>query len=243
MEEPPGEKPPGSESPDGEESSGGGGIGLPGIAVLALFAALRSAAGRITLLMPVIALSATALAADTSLPQFDRVRILQSPVAIPDATLTNQHGEAFTLGALRGKVSLLFFGFTNCPDVCPTAMQSLRQLERSSEFDQDEVAYVLVSVDGDRDTPEAMKAFLAKYSPSFIGLTGEPAAVKPIASKFRASFFKGATMGQGSGYDVSHSPQVFVVDTEGRLRAEFYNASNEAMEAIVSALIDEAAGP
>ena len=123
------------------------------------------------------------------------------------------------------------------------AMQSLRQLERSSGFDRDEVAYVLVSVDGDRDTPEAMQAFLAKYSPSFIGLTAEPAAVKPLASEFRAPFFKGSPTGQGGGYDVSHSPQVFVVDAEGRLRAEFYNASNEAMKAVVSALINEAAAP
>jgi YVTN family beta-propeller protein len=241
VEEPPEEIPPGAESPEREETSGGGGIGALGIAVLALFALFRRAAGRIALLVPVVALSATTLAATTSLPQLDRVRILQSPVVIPDATLTDQHGELVSLDELRGKVALVFFGFTNCPDVCPMAMQSLRQLERTSEFDRDEVAYVLVSVDGDRDTPEAMKAFLAKYSPSFIGLTAEPAAVKLIASEFRASFFKGSPTGQGNGYDVSHSPQLFVVDAEGRLRAEFYNASNEAMKTVVSALIDEAA--
>lgn len=187
------------------------------------------------------ALSVAAVAAATSLPQPDRVRILETPVAVPAATLTDQDGEAFSLEKLRGRVALLFFGFTNCPDVCPLAMQSLRELEKSAGFADGEVAYVLISVDGERDTPEVMKAFLAKYSPSFIGLTAEPSAVKPVAAKLRASFFKGSPAGHGHGYDVSHSPQVFVVDPQGRLRAEFYNASSSAMKSVVSALIRETA--
>jgi protein SCO1/2 len=211
--------------------------------VLGLFAALRWFAGHIVTLLSLAALSTAAFAASPSLPQFDRVRILDTPVSVPQASLTDQDGEPFALDEMRGRVALLFFGFTNCPDVCPMAMQNLRRLEKSSDFAPDEVAYVLISVDGERDTPAVMKAFLAKYSPAFIGLTADPAAVKPVAARLRASFFKGAPDGHRHGYDVAHSPQVFVVDSVGRLRAEFYNASNEAMQAVISALIEEAAVP
>lgn len=206
-----------------------------------LLAAPRLSGWRRAALASLAVSFAAAAAAAASLPQPDRVRILETPIAVPAATLTDQDGEPFALERLQGRVALLFFGFSNCPDVCPMAMQRLRELEKSAGFADDEVAYVLISVDGERDTPAVMKAFLAKYSPSFIGLTAEPSVVKPVAAKLRASFFKGAPTGQGHGYDVSHSPQVFVVDSEGRLRAEFYNASSQAMASVVSALIQETA--
>jgi len=94
----------------------------------------------------------------------------------------------------------------------------------------------MISVDGERDTPEVLKAYLARYSPRFIGLTGTRDKVKPIAAEFSAAFFKGS----GDNYSVSHSPQVFVMDKAGRLRAEFYNASIEAMTDVALALLDEA---
>jgi len=171
-----------------------------------------------------------------ALPSHDRVRILQSARAISDAELIDQNGEPFALSQLQGQVVLVFFGFTNCPDVCPIALQSLRQLPESGEPKLKDVAYVMISVDGERDTPEVLKSYLAKYSPRFIGLTGEKTKVKAIAAEFKAAFFKGS----GENYSVSHSPQVFVVDPAGRLRAEFYSASVEAMTDVTLALLEEA---
>ncbi len=172
------------------------------------------------------------------LPSLDRVRVLPSPVAIEDIELTNQHGEPLRLSTLHGRVAFVLFGFTNCPDVCPLAMQRMRDLHVSGEVDLENVAYVLISVDGERDTPAQMKAFLDKYSADFVGLTGDPDIVRKIASQFSAPFFKGH-MDHGGHYDVTHSPQIFLLDQQGRLRAELYNASLESMVGVVNALLTE----
>jgi cytochrome oxidase Cu insertion factor (SCO1/SenC/PrrC family) len=84
-----------------------------------------------------------------------------------------------------------------------------------------------------------MKEFLAKYSAEFVGLTAPPAKVKPIVDQFSAAFVKGAHDHSG-GYDVAHSPQIFVLDPAGQLRAELYGASIEAMTGVAAALVAEA---
>jgi protein SCO1 len=181
------------------------------------------------------ALSVLATSGRAEIPSFDRVRVLSAPRAIADAELTDQHGDPFRLGALRGKVTFVLFGFTNCPDVCPLAMERLRELHDAKTLDSADVTYAFVSVDGERDTPAAMKEFLAKYSREFVGLTAPPARVKPIVEQFSAAFFKGAHDHRGR-YDVAHSPQIFVLDTTGQLRAEIYGASIEAMTGVAQAL-------
>lgn len=182
---------------------------------------------------------ALALPASAEIPSFERVRVLEAPRSIADAELTDQYGDTVRLTSLQGRVTFVLFGFTNCPDACPTAMARLRELYDARTLKDRDVAYVMISVDGQRDTPAAMKEFLAKYSPAFIGLTAEPARVKPIATQFSAAFFKGHA-GHDGGYDVAHSPQIFVLDTEGRLRAELFSASLEAMTGVANALLDEA---
>lgn len=179
------------------------------------------------------------LAVSGSLPQFDRVRILHDARTVPEAELIDQYGEPFSLGSLNGRVALVLFGFTNCPDVCPLGMQRMQLLEKSNELPKSEVAFVLISVDGERDTPDVMNTFVSRYSSKFIGLTAEPAVVKPIAKRFSVSFFKGHASGDHADYSVSHSPQIFVVDTNGRIRAELYNASLESMLGVVTALLNE----
>ena len=173
------------------------------------------------------------------LPEYDRVRILADAAAIPDAKLTDQNGETLQLQDLRGRVALVFFGFTHCPDVCPLAMQRMRMLEESGTVPGDAVAYVLISVDGERDSPKVLKSYLEQYSPNFIGLTAPPGQVKRISKQFSAVFYKGAVNEADGGYSVSHSPQIFVVDPDGKARAEFYNPDVEAMAAVVNALLDE----
>jgi protein SCO1/2 len=173
------------------------------------------------------------------IPVFDRVRVLAAPRTITAVELTDHEGRPFDLGGLRGKVAFVLFGFTNCPDVCPLSLERLRELHDGGTLEGKAVAYVLISVDGERDTPAAMKAFLAKYSADFIGLTTDPARVKPIAAEFAAAFYKGAHTGHDGGYDVAHSPQIFVVDPHGQLRAELYGASIDAMTGVANALLDE----
>lgn len=174
-----------------------------------------------------------------AVPGHERIRVLEPARSIGDARLTDQNGASVTLSSLRGGVTFVLFGYTNCPDACPTGMERLRELRDSGAIPRGaKVKYVLISVDGQRDTPAAMKAFLAKYSADFVGLTASPAAVKPIAAQFAASFFAGAHDHAGH-YTVAHSPQIFVVDPAGNIRAEVYGASLEAMADVARALSAE----
>ena len=164
---------------------------------------------------------------------------METPRLIDDAKLLNQDGQDFHVSDLQGKVAFIFFGFTNCPDVCPMTMARWRDLERSGEVEAEQVAFVLISVDGERDTPAVMKEYLLGFSESFLGLTGSPATIKPIAKQFSAAFYKGAQSPDSGRYSVSHSPQVFILDPAGRLRAEMYEPSIESMSGIVGALLVE----
>jgi protein SCO1 len=176
--------------------------------------------------------------AHAEVPQLDRVRIVEAPRAIADAELTDEEGRTTRLHDLRGRVSFVLFGFTNCADVCPLTMERLGQLRDSGGLNSADVAYVMVSVDGDRDTPAVMKEFLARYPEEFIGLTAAPNRVTPVAEQFAAAFFKGAHTAHGK-YDVAHSPQIFVLDAAGNLRAELFGASIESMTAVALALLAE----
>lgn len=191
---------------------------------------------RIGLIVILVALAVPAAYAD-NLPSFERVRILEQGRQISNSQLIDQNGDSFQLNELHGRVALIFFGFTNCPDVCPLAMEKFRQLYESKLIDTDRVAFVLISVDGERDTPEVLKSYLQKFSAEFIGLTGPSRDVKSIAKEFSASFFKGDSSGSDSNYDVMHSQQSFVLDRNGMLRAEFYNPTVDAMAGLTNALL------
>jgi protein SCO1/2 len=133
---------------------------------------------------------------------------------------------------------LVFFGFTHCPSICPTTMAQLKTLHAARGGALKPARIVLVSVDGDRDTPERLKSWLAPLSPDFIGLTGDPKAISKIAARFAAVFFKEPAAKDGS-YNVMHSTQVFAVDKAGRLRASFVDASIEDMATITDLLLKE----
>lgn len=192
-----------------------------------------------TLLSAIVWLAFAPTSSAADLPSYDRVRVLETAREVSDAELTNQDGDAFQLSELRGRVAFVFFGFTNCPDVCPLTMQKFRLLNESGQIDPKKVAFVLVSVDGERDTPDVIKAFLGKFSPDIIGLTGDPGLVKPIAKEFSASFYKGNPTGSDGHYSMMHSPQAFVLDPAGQLRAELYSPTVEAMAGIANALLED----
>jgi protein SCO1/2 len=169
-----------------------------------------------------VALLAGAAAAAAPAPE--RTMLAEPPRAIADFQLTDQAGKKVKLVDLRGAPVLVFFGFTHCSTACPAALAQLRQLEREHRAQLGKTRIVIISVDGERDSPGAMKTWLEPLSPSFIGLTGAPATVHDIAAGFSATFYK-ETAGQKAGdYTVEHSSQIFLVDARGRLRATFFNA-------------------
>ncbi len=172
------------------------------------------------------------------MPALDRVYVNPAPAAVADFTLTDQAGKPRRFSSLQGEPMLVFFGFTHCPNVCPTALGRLKLLHESRNGALKDARVVLVSVDGERDTPARLKSYLAPLSPDFIGLTGDPKATAAIAAQFAAVFFK-EPAGKDGNYNVMHSTQVFAVDKAGRLRASFADASIEDMATITALLLAE----
>jgi protein SCO1/2 len=116
-------------------------------------------------------------------------------------------------------------------------MQKLRQVQRTLQVDESRFVVALISVDGDRDTPEVMKHYLAPFEPGFIGLTGDPKVVREIAAGFSAVFFKGMPTDATGGYNVEHTSQAYLVDQAGQVRATFYNAPTDDMVAVARTLL------
>jgi protein SCO1/2 len=173
-----------------------------------------------------------------ALPALDRVYVAAAPAAIADFTLTDQSGRPRSFSSLRGEPVLVFFGFTHCPNICPTALGRLKLLHEARNGALKSARIVMVSVDGERDTPARLKSYLAPLSADFVGLTGDPKAVARIAAQFAAVFFR-EPAGKDGDYNVMHSTQVFAVDKAGRLRATFADASIEDMATVTALLLGE----
>lgn len=157
-----------------------------------------------------------------------------------DFELTDQDAHPFEFSRLRGQTTLVFFGFTHCPDICPTTLFNLKLSDESRDRALPRATVVMISVDGDRDTPAAMKSYLASFSPDFIGLTGDPRAVRDIAARFLAVFFKGLPQDKSGNYLVEHTSQIYLVDKDGRLRATFSGASVKTIVEVTRAVLAEA---
>jgi protein SCO1 len=153
----------------------------------------------------------------------ERTLLATPPRTLTDFELTNHEGKPLRLSHLKGAPVLVFFGFAHCPTVCPAALQELRQLEARHEAELGATRIVIISVDGERDTPPAMAQWLKPISKTFIGLTGPSARVREIAREFSAAFYKtpGNTPNE---YLVEHNAQIFLIDAQGKLHATFFNA-------------------
>jgi protein SCO1 len=186
---------------------------------------------------PVAAPFTAAVAAPVTAPTRPDARALQlaQPRPLPPFTLTDQQGRPFrSAEGFRGRVTLVFFGFVHCPDVCPTTLLRLRNL-LAAEPALADVQVVMISVDGERDSPASLKRLLDDIEPRFIGLTGDPARVRPLARSFTASFIKQPPSGPDGDYVVDHSAQLYLLDRAGRLSTIFFNASDEVLKSALRA--------
>ncbi len=132
--------------------------------------------------------------------------------------LVNQDGQAVDQTLLNGKWSLVFFGFTWCPDYCPTTLAMLEATKRALGDRADDVQIVFISVDPDRDTPRALKDYLSSdgFPEGVIGLTGTPAQVRAAADAYRAAYQK---VGEGEAYTMNHSLTIYLMGPDGRFRS------------------------
>ncbi|MGO3122865.1 MAG: SCO family protein [Advenella sp.] len=154
-----------------------------------------------------------------------------------DIELVDQNGTAIQLQqAYRGKVMVIFFGFTQCPDVCPTTMAELAQVREKLEPEQrEQVQVIMISVDPQRDTPAVMKQYVSAFDPSFVGLTGSDEQIAKVASSFKAYYKK---VDSGQSYTMEHSSGLYVLDTEGESRLLIKpNTAPEAIAADIQKLL------
>ena len=149
-------------------------------------------------------------------PQFKAIDLTGADYG-KDFQLPDQDGRMRSLKDFRGKLVVLFFGYTQCPDVCPTTMAELAQARQLLGPDGEKVQGVFVSIDPERDTPEVLKAYMANFDPTFLALRGTPEQLAATAKEFKIYYKKvdGKTPGT---YTMDHTAASYVYDTQGRLR-------------------------
>jgi protein SCO1/2 len=154
------------------------------------------------------------LLAGPSAPPSQQVAAIGGPFRLID-----QNDRTVTEQDFKGRPFLVFFGFTHCPDICPTTLFDVSEILRKLGPDADRVGALFVTVDPERDTPAALKDYLSSFDPHLSGLTGDPAAVAAVAKAYRV-YFKKVPLDQG-GYTMDHTAIVYLMDKEGRFVAPF----------------------
>ncbi len=131
--------------------------------------------------------------------------------------LTDHDGQPRSLADFRGKVVVVFFGFTHCPDVCPTTLAELARAVKQLGPDGERVQVLMVTVDPERDTPDILKRYVTALDPRFVGLTGDAEAIARTAREFKV-FYQKSPGAAPEVYSVDHSSGSYVFDAQGRLR-------------------------
>ena len=157
-------------------------------------------------------------------------------------SLPHIDGRPRTLADFAGKVAVVFFGYTHCPDVCPTTMAELATIKQSLGADGARLQAIFVTLDPERDTPEVLKPYVAGFDPGFIALRGTPEQTAAAAKSFKVFFAKvPAKNGDARSYTVDHTAGSYVFDAQGRLRLfERYGTPAEALKEDLKRLLDGA---
>ena len=163
--------------------------------------------------------------------------MLQQVRQLPPVGLLDQHGEQRQLDQLKGKWSLVFFGYTFCPDICPTTLADLRLIRSQlPQATREQVQVVLISVDPQRDTPEQLKQYLGYFDPQFVGLTGTPEAIQASANALGVPYVPGDS--SKPDYTVDHGGNLALIDPAGVQRG-FIRAPlrNDKLVAVLPGII------
>lgn len=153
-------------------------------------------------------------------PYTFRGTVITPPLSLTDFTLQAGGGESFRLNNAQGKFVLLFFGYTSCPDVCPITLGTFKQVYDRLGDDAQKVKFVMITADPDRDTPEKVAAYVERFNPEFIGLSGTVSDLESIWDELGV-FVEKQDTGSAAGYLVSHTSSVYVLDKNGDLLMMF----------------------
>ena len=187
------------------------------IKLIAAYALLTGAAGIL-------------VACSAEKPQFKSIDLTGADYAKGFA-LSDQNGKPRSLQDFTGKVVVVFFGFTQCPDVCPTAMAELAEVKKLLGPDGDKLQAVFITVDPERDTPEVLKAYMGNFDPTFIALRPTLAELPDFAKSYKV-FYKKVEGRTASSYSMDHSAGSYVYDAKGQIR--LYNRYGSGAEALAS---------
>jgi protein SCO1/2 len=161
-------------------------------------------------------------------PQFTSIDLTGADYA-KDFALPDQNGQVRTIRDFAGKVVVVFFGFTQCPDVCPTSMVELAGIKQSLGADGNKLQAVFISIDPERDTPEILKAYMANFDPAFLALRPSMTQLPVLAKDFKI-YYKKVEGKTPTSYSLDHSAGNYIYDTEGRLR--LYNRYGSGAEGL-----------
>jgi protein SCO1/2 len=152
--------------------------------------------------------------------------------------LPDQNGQKRTLADFKGKVVVVFFGYTQCPDFCPTTLSEWVQVKEALADKGDLLQAVFITLDPERDTPELLKAYMANFDPSFLALIPPVSDLPELAKSFKVYYKKIPLTGSADSYTMDHSAGTYVYDTNGRLRLYArYGLGPAAMAADIAQLL------
>ena len=140
----------------------------------------------------------------------------QDPAKAPDFSLVDQNYQTVSLKDFRGKIVLLFFGFTNCPDACPATLGTWAKVHDLLGEKAEHVRFIMITVDPERDTPARLAKHLSLFNPEFIGLSGSIEELEHLAQDYNA-YFQKVDVGSAAGYLVNHTTLTYVIDLNGDL--------------------------
>ena len=165
-------------------------------------------------------------------PQFKSIDLTGADYAKDFAKdgLVDQHGKTRSVKDFTGKVVVVFFGFTQCPDVCPTSMTELAGIKKSLGADGDKLQAVFISVDPERDTPEILKAYMGNFDPTFLALRPSMEQLPVVAKDFKI-YYKKVDGKTPTSYSMDHSAGNYIYDPQGRLR--LYNRYGSGVEGLL----------
>ena len=149
-------------------------------------------------------------------PQFKSIDITGADYA-KAFSLPDVNGQTKTLADFKGKLAVVFFGFAQCPDVCPTTMAEIAEVKKSLGKGGEKITAVFITVDPERDTPQVLKAYMESFDPSFTALRGSPEQVAQLAKDFKV-YYKKVEGKTATSYTYDHTAASFVFDTDGKLR-------------------------
>ena len=172
-------------------------------------------------------------------PKFSAIDVTGADYA-KDFQLTDHNGQARRLQDFRGKIVVLFFGYTQCPDVCPTSMAELAEVKKLLGPDGDKLQGLFVTVDPARDTPELLKAYMANFDPTFLALyASSPEQLAALAKDYKV-YYKKVEGKTPTSYTMDHSAGSYIYDPQGRLRLYTrYGSGAPAMAADIKLLLQQ----